>query len=211
MKKLTNIVILIVLVVAVFLGGKYVGSCSSQTEIGKYIQQVSQLKQEAQAVLDTNKVLKKNEIEHLDSITFLQTQVDNITKSISVKESQVKKLRQKNDSMLQSIKSDSNCNNTCQLAVQNAESFREESDSNKAISDSLKKVIDFKNLQYKHMTQLRDLAVTRADNAERELQKFIDLPPPKDPDKLFGIKLPSRTTTFFIGVLVGGTASAIAN
>ncbi len=192
----------IIIIVCLVLGS-YFQSCFDKTKIDKYKTELRHAQDSAKVVIawadSVNKESNKNLIAVLDS-TEKQLIVAN-----STIENQTRRLataRKKTDSLLATAKNDTTCNNACQNAVDIAFLYRDEADSALALVQTHIKKYSILETRYIEMTNFANSQKLRGDSLELIANNFVNLPPPPDPDKLLGfIKLPSRTTSYILGVL----------
>lgn len=207
-KKYVSIAAIVLM--ALFIGN-YIGSCSKQTEIEKFNERLEIQKDSTRKVLAHSDSVKKASDARIKFIQDSTKQIDDsLNKVIAKRNYQLTIMRQKNDSTLEAIKADTSCNDTCKNAVKVAEDYRSEADTAKAQVVDIRHKWELSEINLLAMTKERDSTNAVVNELRIELKKWVNLDPPKDPDKIFGIKLPSRTASFFIGVGIG-TVTAIAS
>lgn len=224
-----NLLKYIVFGALLLLVGGYIGNCQSATKIERYNQQLATAQEYSRSVqrwsdsvyLESQARLQYAETKSNEIIDSLSKQIANRDVRIRTNAAQLATQRLKIDGLQDSIAKDTTCNGACQSALQLVDQAQEQTDSANARADlaleqfeDQKKITDQVEAKYVAMTSFAMLQVDRADSLDKEVKKWIKMPPAPDPDKLFGlIKLPSRTTSFFMGagtiLLAWGTTEAI--
>lgn len=208
---MTKYILPALIFIGCLLVGSYFQSCFDKTTIDKYKEELRVSQEVVKTTLAFTDSVNKESVRIFNIILdSTQNELEN-TKIISTRQArQLSIMRKKNDSLLTTVKSDTACNAACQNAVDVAFSYRNEADSALALVETSKKEYSILESRYAAMENFANSQKLRADSLEPIANKFINLAPPSDPDKLFGIiKLPSRTTSFLIGAIAVAVPSTI--
>ena len=195
MKNLKQYIFVGIFAIALMFVGGYFQSCTQKTEIAKYKEQLQTLKDSSEVVLrwsDSVKAASDARVAFvMDSTKRINDSLDLV---VAKRSRQLSVMRKKNDEVLELVRSDTGCNTVCQMAVQAAENYRAEADTAKAQAVDFRHKWELSETNLLAMTEDRDNQLFRADSLDHQLKSHINLPPPKDPDKLFNfIPLPSST------------------
>lgn len=200
MRKFFKIIIAIILVIT----ASYITNCFNNTTIDEYKKLLEARKDSIEVILEQNKKLQIRGDSISSIIVSTTDSIDKLKNKVAVREQSYAKLKQKNDSLYKEIMAGDTL--TCSNCINLVEGYKIQIDSLEKIVVDKDSIIRLNDIKYSQLEHLANLNLTRAINAENELTKVLNLAPPKDPDKLFGIiKLPSREIVFFAGAVVGAT------
>lgn len=187
----------------------YLTNMRSETTISKFRKDYIALQSSTKAVLDSNKVLSDSTVKLLKSVSNRDSTITQLQNKISFTTSFANKLRKEADSLRKELAI--SLPDTCGPALELADKYKEEADSLRVVVVDLEKIVDSLQQNSIELKSAIALSDARAERAELSLKKYIELNPPRDTDKLFGIKLPSRITTAIIMFGAGYITSEIVN
>lgn len=219
--KSSNWVVTIFLFLAALGVGYYISDSFQKTALQEHINELNKLKKESAELLKQNQklkdsgqiILKQNEA-LISGNMKRDSQIVELKNKTKTQLASINKLRAQNDSLLKAIDSTLS-DDQRELIVgllKELDSTLNYARTEKSRADSAEVSRDGWKQSYDNMKSFAALETKRANSAEAELKRVVDIKTPKDPEKLFGlIKMPSRTVVFFVGAAVGaGTTLAVS-
>lgn len=186
--------------------GSVFRSCNSQSNLEKFREEYATYRDSVQLTLNQADSLNRLAQAQRDSAAKALAKSDSISQQLDSLAEITDRLHQRNDSLTQVVLSDTT---TPPLVKQVIAGLTAENDSLRSQLD-LAKERDEKRLRA--IALFRGEAETQKNRADELEDRLRRLPQGPKSEKLLGlIPLPSRTTSFFVGVGVGVVASSLTD